>query len=201
MALSNYTELQAAIANWLNRTDLTSEIQDFIRLAEARFSREIRHYEQVVRKTALSSAQYIALPSDWVQAENIQIGKVKLDYLTPTRADDYRSAGLVGEPRFYTIIGRTIELLPTPQSDITVEMAYYATIPSLSASTPTNWLLQKAPDAYYYGALSHAAPFLNDDARLVTLASLTTAAIAALNDESEADSHSGSSLIARRRLA
>ena len=28
MALTNYTELKASLANWLNRSDLTSEIQD-----------------------------------------------------------------------------------------------------------------------------------------------------------------------------
>jgi hypothetical protein len=201
MALSNYSELQAAVADWLNRTDLTNQIKDFIRLAEARFNREVKVHEQIVRKTATSSAQYVALPTDWTGAENIQVGTQKLEYLTPTRADDYRSAKIVGPVRYYTIIGSSIELLPKPTSDVTVEMAYYAEIPPLSDTNPTNWLLQKAPDIYYYGALCHAAPFLNDDQRLVTLASLTTTAIAALNDESAVNSHSGSTLIARRRLA
>ena len=35
MALTTYTELKAAIADWLNRSDLTSQIPDFITLAEA----------------------------------------------------------------------------------------------------------------------------------------------------------------------
>lgn len=201
MALSNYSELQAAIADWLNRTDLTNQIKDFIRLAEARFSREVRSHEQIVRKTAQSTAQYIALPTDFAGAENIQIGTQKLVYLTPERADDYRNAKITGPVRYYTIIGKSIELLPTPTSDVTVELAYYAEIPPLSDTNPTNWLLTKHPDIYYYGALCHAAPFLNDDQRLVTLASLTTTAIAALNDESEANTHSGSTLVARRRLA
>lgn len=201
MALSTYSELQAAIADWLNRTDLTNQIKDFIKLAEARFNREVKVHEQIVRKTAVSRAQYIAVPSDWTGAENLQVGNTKLEYLTPTRSDDYRAANVTGPVRYYTIIGNSIELLPTPTSDVTVEMAYYAEIPPLSDTNPTNWLLQKAPDIYYYGALCHAAPFLNDDQRLVTLASLTTTAIAALNDESAVNSHSGSTLIARRRLA
>jgi hypothetical protein len=201
MALSNYSQLQAAIADWLNRTDLTNQIKDFIKLAEARFNREVRNHEQIIRKTAQSSAQYVALPTDWAGAYNLQVGTQKLSYITPERADDYRNAKITGSVRYYTIIGRSIELLPAPTSDVTVEMAYYAEIPSLSDANPTNWLLQKAPDIYYYGPLCHAAPFLNDDQRLVTLASLTTTAIAALNDESEANSHSGSTLVARRRLA
>ena len=35
MALTTYTELKASLANWLNRSDLTTEIaDDFIKLAE-----------------------------------------------------------------------------------------------------------------------------------------------------------------------
>ena len=39
MALTSYTTLKASIANWLNRSDLTSEIaDDFIKLTEADFN-------------------------------------------------------------------------------------------------------------------------------------------------------------------
>ena len=36
MPFANYTELQAAVADWLNRTDLSSRIVDFIALAESK---------------------------------------------------------------------------------------------------------------------------------------------------------------------
>ena len=42
MALSTYTELKASVADWLNRTDLTSVIPDFIALAEAQIERTLR---------------------------------------------------------------------------------------------------------------------------------------------------------------
>ena len=38
MSFSNYTELQAAIASWMNRTDLGTEIVDFIALAEGKMN-------------------------------------------------------------------------------------------------------------------------------------------------------------------
>ena len=41
MALSTYSDLKTAIANFLARDDLTTQIPDFIRLAEARMSREL----------------------------------------------------------------------------------------------------------------------------------------------------------------
>ena len=39
MALGTFTELKDAIADWLDRSDLTARIPDFIALAEARINR------------------------------------------------------------------------------------------------------------------------------------------------------------------
>ena len=43
MAITNYTELKSSLADWLNRSDLTTVIPDFITLAESQFNREIRN--------------------------------------------------------------------------------------------------------------------------------------------------------------
>jgi len=43
MAITTYSELKTAVADWLNRSDLTSAIPNFIALAEAQMSRQIRH--------------------------------------------------------------------------------------------------------------------------------------------------------------
>ena len=42
MAISNYSELKTAIASWLDRTDLTDIIPDFIALAETRHKRDFK---------------------------------------------------------------------------------------------------------------------------------------------------------------
>ena len=43
MALTNYSSLKTSIANWLNRSDLTSEISDdFIKLVEADMNSKLR---------------------------------------------------------------------------------------------------------------------------------------------------------------
>jgi hypothetical protein len=78
-------------------------------------------------------------------------------------------------------------------------MVYYGKIPSLSDAAPSNWLLVKAPDVYLYGALTHAAPFLMDDARMQTFGQIYLARVQSLQDESQKSLHSGSPLIARTR--
>ena len=49
MSITTYTELKAAIADWLLRDDLTSVIPTFISLAESQFQREIRDYRMMKR--------------------------------------------------------------------------------------------------------------------------------------------------------
>ena len=66
MALTNYTELKASIADFLNRDDLTAVIPDFITLAESGMNREVRHWRMETRKTAVLDTQYTALPTDFL---------------------------------------------------------------------------------------------------------------------------------------
>ena len=60
MAIATYSDLQTAIANFLARTDLTSQIPDFIKLAESRMSRELetRSQEKRVQATLTSGDEY-----------------------------------------------------------------------------------------------------------------------------------------------
>jgi len=52
MAISTYSELQTAVANWLDRDDLTDRIPEFIALAEARFNRVLRLRSMESKQTA-----------------------------------------------------------------------------------------------------------------------------------------------------
>lgn len=198
MAFSNYTQLQASIAGWLNRDDLVAAIPDFITLAEARFNRELRAREMLTRKTALSNAQYVQLPSDWIEAKNVQIGTRPLKFFPMDDLDELRSQSVTGPTVYYSIIGSSIELLPTPASDVTIEMLYYKTIPALAANE-TNWLLTKAPDLYLFGALLNAAPYLDNDERAGMWEAFVTKTIEAMNVEAARAAVSGSPLAKSRR--
>ena len=51
MAITTYSELKTAIADFLARDDLTSQIDTFIDLAESRISRELETRSQENRTT------------------------------------------------------------------------------------------------------------------------------------------------------
>lgn len=201
MALATYDDLQLSIAGWLNREDLTNQIPDFISLAEARFNRELRTLQMVKRATANTEDEFVAVPADWLEAKDLSISSLPLAFITPEKLGEWKYVNVTGKTRFYTIVGGSFELFPAPTSDVTVEMAYYAKIPSLSTSTTSNWLLSKAPDLYLYASLQQAAPYIMDDERVPLWAANATAIIEFLNKESDNAAHSGAPLIARTRNA
>ena len=73
MAITNYTELKSSLADWLNRSDLTSRIPEFISLAEAAFNRNLRTRDMLSRSTTSTNAQYVALPSDFLEMLNVEL--------------------------------------------------------------------------------------------------------------------------------
>ena len=177
MALANYSDLQASVADWLNRSDLTTVIVDFITLAESQFNKEIRNRKMIKRSTATIDSQYSAVPTDWLQTVDFVIESTPvttLEFITNERLDKLRATYVAsGTPKFYTIVGQELEVLPTPDSaTLTGEITYYSKIPSLSDSATTNWLINSDPDIYLYGTLLQSAPYLVDDARIAVWGSL-----------------------------
>jgi hypothetical protein len=172
MALSNYTELQASVADFLNRSDLTSVIPDFITLCEADLNRQLRVREMSVRTRAPLSSQYVKLPSDYLGMRNIELVTdpvTPLEYRNLENLDRHRRNDASGKPVYYSIMQNNLEFAPIPDSEYTLEIVYYQSLPPLPAFE-TNWLLDAHPDAYLYGALMQSAPYLHADERIGTWA-------------------------------
>lgn len=168
MALGNYTELQASVADFLNRSDLTSVIPDFITMAEAELNRTLRVREMSVRTQAPIDSQYVKLPADFLGMRNIDLltdPVTPMTYKNLQNLDIHRASDATGKPIYYSIMQNNIEFSPVPDGDYTIEIVYYQKVPALSFYT-TNWLLDAHPDAYLYGTLMHSAPYLQADERI-----------------------------------
>ena len=203
MAITNYGELKTAVADWLDRDDLTSVIPTFIDLAHAKLNRRLRVREMIQRSTAGITTQFSNLPPDFLELRNIQLNVTipkSLEYVTIEQMDQERGLGNTArEPVYYTLMGSTIEVFPTPDQSYTLELAYYKDIPTMSADSDTNWLLTKAPGAYLYGALLESAPYLAEDQRGLVWHELYNKCIEELTLEDEKSRFSGSTPIARHR--
>lgn len=203
MTIANYSELIAAIGDELNRDDLTSVIPTWIKLTEARYNRKLRVRYMVKRAIATLDNEYIAVPTDWLEAKNIQVntsqGPIKLEYLTLEQADEYkRSIGnKSGTPKYFSLVGDQFEIIPSPTTGAQVELAYYAKIPALTETNTTNWLLNEWPDLYFYGALIHSAPYLKDDPRIEVWSAVTDRLLDEMEVSDQRSQYSGSVLKAR----
>ena len=202
MAISTKAELHTAVANWLNRSDLTSRIPEFISLAEASFNRNLRTREMLVRSTASTSGQYVSLPTDFLEMLNIELTSTtppkRLVYITSDRSDDYRERqnNKTGIPDYYTIEGTSIQLLPTPNEAVTVQLNYYQDIPALSglADSANNWILSAHPDVYLYGTLLQASPYIMDPQSAQQWDALLVRSVQELTAADEKSRYSGGTL-------
>ena len=165
MALNTYTTLKASLANWLNRSDLTTEIQDdFIKLAEADFNSKLRVRAMITQVDVTINAETAALPADFLQIRDFYIlsgqTKTPLVYTTPGSMDTTSGTSTTGLPTTFTILGDTVRFSPKPDATYTAKMNYFKKFPSLSSSVATNYILASHPAIYLYGSLFHAANFL-----------------------------------------
>jgi len=203
MALGTFTELKDAIADWLDRSDLTARIPDFITLAEARVNRDVRIRPMEVRSSMETTAgqRYSNLPGGYLQMRNIQLNTnpiTPLEYITPEMLDRLYGSDTTGKPKAYTLIGDEIQLAPIPDSDYTVEMAFYEKFTALgdgtSGTVTSNWLTTNAPDVLLYGALLEAEPFIKNDERVNLWINAYNSAITRIQDTDTKDRHSGSAM-------
>ena len=204
MALTTYTELKTSIGDWLNRSDLTTVIPDFISLAEAQVERTLRTRQMIVRANASFDAQYGAVPSDFLETKSLKLTSTNpetpLQFLSIDALDNEMTKYTAsGKPKFFGVVGGQFRIVPTPDSNYTTELTYYAKLTKLSSSVASNWLLSSSPDIYLYGALLQAAPYLQDDARIQTWATLYERALNDLQTADDRGASSGGALLTRAK--
>ena len=164
MALTTYSELKTSVADWLNRSDLTTQIADFIALTEADFNSKLRVRSMIAQVSITVDAETEALPADFLQIRDFYTlsgqTKTPLVYTTPAQMDTTTGTSTTGKPTTFTILGDTIRFSPKPDATYTAVMNYFKKFSPLSSSVTTNFILTNHPAIYLYGALFHAANFL-----------------------------------------
>lgn len=175
MALDTYDNLKTAIAQWLVRDDITSDIVDFVTLCEDEIARRVEtEFER--RDTITLDAEVVTLPSDVREITSLALdltsGRGPIDIMAPEQLTIYKAASgnLTGYPRRAAITTNGTELILAPVPDVAyvAEIIYATKLDRLSSSVPTNWILDDNSDVYLYGSLIHSAPFLKDDQRVPT---------------------------------
>jgi len=199
-----YAELKTAIANYLNRSDLTSDIDTFIDNVEAELNRRLRTKDMIKRATATADSQYLTVPTDWIEAINVEITSNDFSPLfqqSIESLDVYRKSNnnSTGQPVYYAMVDDSIELAPTPDGEYTLQLTYYAKISALSDTNTSNFVSVSHPDVYLYGALKHASIFLMEDERIPMFTQQFEKALEEMRLEQEKAAFGKGSLMMRRR--
>ena len=170
MSIASYSELQTAVGNWLNRSDLTSYIPDFISLGEARIYRELRIRAMETALSSAISSGVLAVPSTYIEIKFAYVDGSPSRLLKRTTPDDiyarYPVRASTGRPVHIAREGSNFIFGPYPDSAYTIKGIYYARLTALSDSNTTNWFTTNAPGILLYAALCEAEPFLKNDARI-----------------------------------
>jgi hypothetical protein len=205
MSFTSYSDLQTTIAGYLARTDLTTQIPDFIRLAETRLRRDLRIRQMLksVTTATVAADSTVELPSDFLEVRDfVVVGNPvqPLSYFSPSAFNRNTRTWEIGKPNSYTVLANDFQLSPVPDTVYTVQLFYFAAPAFLSDTNTSNVFLANTPDALLYGALLEAAPYLMDDARINTWGTMFDRAMASITRSDEQGQYSGVPLAIKTTL-
>ena len=201
MAITTYSELESAVSNWLHDTTLSTRIPELIALAEDRIYNDprfrLRFMETSADLALVSTQQTAALPTRYLRTRRLylNVSPIRvLTYLPPFDFWQTYESGVTSMPANYTIEGENFVFGPYPDASYTGKCLYYERPAALSGASDTNWILTNARGLLLYATLAEAAPYLEDDARVMTWASLYDDIMDKVVASDKADRHSGSPL-------
>lgn len=166
MSLATYSDLTAAVGNYIARSDLTTYIPDFVTQAEAMMNRMVRTPDMQASTSPTLTAGVASLPSDFLEW-------LSLTWTNGTRTVDLRFVEADSEewriryrpnldPQMFSIVTDKINVRPAVTGTITFN--YYQQIPALVTNS-TNWMMTKHPDIYLTLSLFFANMFVLNDQR------------------------------------
>jgi hypothetical protein len=145
----NYTALQAAVSEYLDRTDLTET--DLIERARCRIGTELRSLEQVTTANVTSFSNYVAaLPTNFQQMIKVSSGGVDLRAVSYHELQYWTS---LATPAIYAVYGRNIYC----PAATTVNIVYYQQEAALSSGTTEHATMAAFPQLWIYAAVAEGA--------------------------------------------
>ncbi len=154
MSISTYSELKAAIADWMARSDITGNAADFITLGEARLNRLLGPVGTTAALSGTIGTKTIDISSLSVQEpQNLYFTTGEVEYyLTPRALGTYSISTVPGLPSIWAIEGNTITFDRDLDDTYSFRFVYLGRF-ALSDSAPTNEFLTNNPDLYMAAAI------------------------------------------------
>ena len=191
--ITDYASLVTAI-NELVNLEIGPSVDGFIQMVEQEINRRLESpWSELVEVFAVTQSGLL-FDTDYRGILRVTLNSRPLERLhIDTARTQYGSTQQ--EPRAYAVTGSpttqsgqqhvTFWPIPPENASYTATIASQIVIPELTAAAPQNWVLRVAPDAYLYGAASHAVVFNGDETLLATYQAMFDRALIAVVDEAK----------------
>lgn len=189
MPLANYTDIKATIADYVNKSTLTTQIVDFITLSESKINRRVNllQGEQLTTATydTSNTTRIFELPAGFIELRSLEVRKtsetdidyVGVKYKDPKKIKEVYNS-IAGKPKWYTLRDQLeFERL----ADVSYKLRMHMIKKWDIATDTTNWLLTNHPDIYLYAGLIEGGLFLKNPNQLPTYKTLLDEAIDEVN--------------------
>jgi hypothetical protein len=166
----DYGQLQAKVADYLNRNDLSTQIAASILLCVKDL--ETRHNWEYMRTSQAFTAttdSYLTLPTGYKEAICMYVTYDSINYAMsqisqPYMESVYISAGSTGKPEYYSInkSDSYIYVRPYPDTSYAYTLWYWKRSTELSASADTNWWTINHWDVVLAGTMVDLSMLIKD---------------------------------------
>lgn len=193
--VTTYAQLFADVKAWVKRSDLDAKIPTFVKLAEAKFNRDLRVRQMEADFSGTIDANgEIAQPAGFLAAKVLWPTAYDALTLTQQSLESVTARGTPnGAPSLFAVTKDAIRF----DGSGSIAGVYYSSIPGLEANS-TNWLATLAPDAYLFATLAEAAAYSMDAQQASVFGARGEAAIQQVISTDMRDRFSGP-LVARKR--
>ncbi len=163
MSITNYSELKAAITDWMARTELSGNAADFVTLAEARLNRLLDPVGTTATLTGVIGSATLDISALTVQEpQNLYVSQGESEYyVTPRALGTYSTTTIEGMPTVWAIEGTTITLDRPCSEAYSFRFVYLGRF-ALSDVAPTNEFLTNNPDLYLAASLVWGSAYIKD---------------------------------------
>lgn len=166
----NFGQLKSKVADWLNRSDLTAQIPDFINMAMHELEREWNYKLMESPFSQTTNATYLTLPARYKETKWLKFIDANSKYqVLQKKSSDYALSAfpnLTGDtrpPEIFCVYSGQFLLRPTPDLEYSYEgVTYVYSVDLVADDDSNNWTVSYW-ECLLFGALVQAGIFMKDD--------------------------------------
>ena len=180
----DYSDIKAEVALYINRTDLTARIANWVNFAQRKIERVSNFIGmETWESDTLASAGYtIDIPSRY--KSTIEFGMIYNSMKYPCKKTGEREILSIhthltndtGRPLYFCPRESQSEIWvrPTADQEYTYYHSYYRYSADLASDDATNWITNNYPELLIYMSLTEAEPYIQNDKRMDTWNAMAT---------------------------